>query len=120
MVLRASQFRLVAPARMRMQSVGSIQPLLRRNRRSAQATPPSITSSGLRFTNGTLSLRKQFNLPREGMGLQFRVDAYNAFNQTNWSGLNGFSVNNVGSASFGQITQSFPARVLQFGAKFSF
>ena len=75
---------------------------------------------GPSFYQWDLSLRKQFNLPREGMGLQFRVDAYNAFNQTNWSGLNGFSVNNVGSASFGQITQSFPARVLQFGAKFSF
>jgi len=29
-------------------------------------------------------------------------------------------VNNVGSASFGQVTQSFPARILQFGAKFTF
>jgi hypothetical protein len=75
---------------------------------------------GPAFYQWDLSLRKLFNLPREGMGLQFRVDAYNAFNQTNWSALNGFSVNNAGSGSFGQITQSFPARVLQFGVKFSF
>jgi hypothetical protein len=75
---------------------------------------------GPSFYQWDLSLRKLFNLPREGMALQFRVDAYNAFNQTNWSGLTGFSVNNVGSASFGQLTQSFPARVLQFGAKFNF
>lgn len=54
------------------------------------------------------------------MGLQFRLDAYNVFKQTNWSALNRFNVNNVGSSSFGQITQSFPSRVLQFGVKFSF
>jgi hypothetical protein len=54
------------------------------------------------------------------MALQFQADAFNAFNQTNWSGLGGFSVNNVGSSSFGQLTQSFPARVLQFGGKFTF
>jgi hypothetical protein len=75
---------------------------------------------GPSFYQWDLSLRKLFNLPWEGMNLQFRMDAYDAFNQTNWSGLNGFSVNNVGSTSFGQITQSFPARVLQFGAKFTF
>ena len=75
---------------------------------------------GPSFYQWDLSLRKLFNLPREGTSLQFRMDAYNAFNQTNWSGLNGFSVNNVGSKSFGQITQSFPARVLQFGLKFTF
>jgi hypothetical protein len=81
---------------------------------------PTNNITGPAFYQWDLSLGKLFNLPREGMGLQFRVDAYNAFNQTNWSGLNGFAVNNVGSASFGQITQSFPARVLQFGAKFTF
>jgi len=75
---------------------------------------------GPHFYQWDLSLRKLFNLPGEGMGLQFRIDAYDAFNQTNWSGLNGFSVNNAGAGSFGQITQSFPARVLQFGLKFSF
>jgi len=81
---------------------------------------PTSNITGPAFYQWDLSLGKLFTLPREGMGLQFRVDAYNAFNQTNWSGLNGFAVNNVGSASFGQITQSFPARILQFGAKFIF
>jgi hypothetical protein len=67
-----------------------------------------------------LALRKVFNLHREGMNLQFRVDAFNAFNQTNWNGTAGFTLNNVTSSSFGQITQAFPARILQFGAKFNF
>jgi len=75
---------------------------------------------GPAFYQWDLALRKVFNLPREGMNLQFRVDAFNAFNQTNWNATSGFSVNNVGSSSFGQITQAFPARILQFGAKFNF
>ena len=75
---------------------------------------------GPAFYQWDLSLRKVFNLHREGMNLQFRLDAFNAFNQTNWNATAGFSVNNVGSASFGQITQAFPARILQIGAKFNF
>jgi Carboxypeptidase regulatory-like domain len=81
--------------------------------------PPSDII-GPAFYQWDLSLRKLFQFGPEGMGLQFQADAFNAFNQTNWSALNGFSVNNVGSGSFGQITQSFPARILQFGAKFIF
>jgi hypothetical protein len=70
------------------------------------------------FYQWDLSLRKTFNLPwREGMSLQFQADAFNAFNRVNW---NNPTVNNVGAASFGQITGSLPARVLQFGGKFNF
>ena len=70
------------------------------------------------FYQWDLSLRKTFDLPfREGMHLQFQADAFNAFNRTNW---NNPTVNNAGSASFGQITGSLPARVLQFGGKFTF
>jgi hypothetical protein len=75
---------------------------------------------GPAFYQWDLSLRKLFPLRREAMSLQFQADAFNAFNQTNWSTLSGFSVNNVGSSSFGTITQSLPARVLQFGGKFTF
>ena len=82
---------------------------------------PASIITGPAFYQWDLSLRKLFSIRRrEGMALQFQADAFNAFNQTNWSGLGGFSVNNVGSSSFGQITQSFPARVLQFGGKFTF
>jgi Carboxypeptidase regulatory-like domain len=82
---------------------------------------PVTNIIGPSFYQWDLSLRKLFSLHyREGMALQFQADAFNAFNQTNWSALNGFSVNNVGSSSFGQLTQSLPARVLQFGGKFTF
>lgn len=73
---------------------------------------------GPNFYQWDLSLRKTVNLPfREGMRLQFQADAFNAFNRANW---NNPTVNNAGSSSFGQITSSLPARVLQIGAKFNF
>jgi hypothetical protein len=73
---------------------------------------------GPNFYQWDLSLRKTFNLPfREGLRLQFQADAFNAFNRANW---NNPTVNNAGSSSFGQITGSLPARVLQFGGKINF
>jgi len=72
---------------------------------------------GPNFYQWDLSARKTFNLHREGMKLQFQADAFNAFNRANWNNPN---VSNAGSTSFGQITGSFPARVLQLGGKFSF
>jgi hypothetical protein len=73
---------------------------------------------GPNYYQWDLSLRKTFNLPfREGMRLQFQADAFNVFNRSNW---NNPVVNNAGTPSFGQITGALPARVLQFGGKFSF
>jgi len=73
---------------------------------------------GPNFYQWDLSVRKTFQLPfREGLRLQFQADAFNAFNRANW---NNPVVNNVGSGSFGQITSSLPARVLQFGGKINF
>jgi hypothetical protein len=51
------------------------------------------------------------------MRLQFQADAFNAFNRANWNNPN---VSNAGTSTFGQITGSLPARVLQFGGKFTF
>ncbi len=72
---------------------------------------------GPNFYQWDLSARKTFNLHREGMKLQFQADAFNAFNRANW---NNPTVNNAGTSSFGQITGSLPARVLQLGGKFTF
>ena len=73
---------------------------------------------GPNYYQWDLSVRKTFNLPhKEGMRLQFQVDAFNTFNRANWNNPN---VSNAGSATFGQISGSFPARVLQFGGKFNF
>jgi hypothetical protein len=73
---------------------------------------------GPNYYQWDLSLRKTFTLPfREGLRLQFQTDAFNAFNRANW---NNPTVNNAGTASFGQITGSLPGRVLQFGGKVNF
>ena len=73
---------------------------------------------GPNFYQWDLSLRKIFALPfREGMSVQLQADAFNAFNRVNW---NAPTVNNAGASTFGQITGSLPARVLQLGGKFNF
>jgi len=73
---------------------------------------------GPNFYQWDLSVRKTFHLPlREGLRLQFQADAFNAFNRANWNNPN---VGNAGSSTFGQITGSLPARVLQFGGKVNF
>jgi hypothetical protein len=62
-----------------------------------------------------LSLSRNFRL-REKMSLQFRAEAFNAFNHTN---LNA-PAKAFGAAAFGSITAAGPARVLQVGAKVRF
>ena len=78
---------------------------------------------GPNFYQWDLSARKTFSLPREGMKLQFQVDAFNAFNRANWNNPtvnNAPTASNVAKSTFGQITGSLPARVLQLGGKFIF
>jgi hypothetical protein len=62
-----------------------------------------------------LSLRKSFNLPREGMTLAFQADAFNAFNRANWQNPN-VSI----GGSFGKISSANNPRNVQFGLKFAF
>lgn len=67
-----------------------------------------------------IGLHKQFGLYPEGTLFDFRVEAFNIFNQTNYavpssnisSGASGFGVVNASS--------TFPARVLQFAGKIIF
>jgi len=65
-----------------------------------------------------LSLFK--NIPLGGRRqLQFRVEAYTAFNHTQWSNINtAASFNPVGqqiNANFGRVTDTRPPRRLQLG-----
>ncbi len=77
---------------------------------------------GPNYYQWDLSVRKTFNLPhKEGMRLQFQVDAFNTFNRANWNNPtvnNAPAANNAGTSTFGQITGSLPSRVLQLGGKF--
>ena len=74
-----------------------------------------MTGPGL--ANWNMSLFKSFALtPSEGTKLEIRVESYNTFNHTEFSGLDlGFTDGN-----FGQVTSANDPRVLQFGGKLLF
>jgi len=63
-----------------------------------------------------IGLHKQFPLGSEVRKLEFRAEAFNLFNQTNFTVPDG----NISNSSFGSITSTFPARQLQFAAKVIF
>ena len=70
-----------------------------------------------------LTLAKAFGLPKapilgESARIEFRVDAYNLFNNLN---LNPNDIsNNIGSSNFGTISGGLAGRVVTLGARFSF
>ena len=74
---------------------------------------------GPRFSNTDLSLNKHFQL-REHFGLEFRAEAYNAFNQVNFA-LPTNSVADINSSlPFGGITADAGPRVMQFSLRLDF
>jgi hypothetical protein len=70
------------------------------------------------FYNLDLGLHKNFPLYYEGTSLDFRAEAFNILNQTNYS----FPQSGVGASTFGAVTAATtaPVRVLQFAAKLIF
>ncbi len=96
---------------------------------------PSTTASGNYFqqsggTTGTraivrlpgvvnvdISLMKSFTLPWEGHRVQFRAEAFNAFNHVNlYNPI--LDINNT--AQFGEFQNALPARVFQLSLRYSF
>jgi len=74
--------------------------------------------TGPGYTNLDFSIQKDTRIT-EGKILQLRLEAYNAFNHTNFANPSG----NVGSTNFGRITaiRNFTnSRLVQLGAKFLF
>jgi hypothetical protein len=71
--------------------------------------------------NFDLSLKKAFAFT-ERFKLEFRADAFNAWNHTQFHGddNNGGIGLNVGSSNFGQVTSAFDGRQFQLGLKLSF
>jgi hypothetical protein len=67
------------------------------------------------YENWDLSAYRDVRL-LEQLNLQLRAEAYNAFNHTNFTGV----ATAVGNSNFGQVTATGSARVMQFGAKFTF
>ena len=68
-----------------------------------------------RTTNFDMSLMKNFKI-KESMGFQFRAEAFNIFNHTQWNGVN----NDLNSPDFLHPSGAHRARTLQFGLKFLF
>ena len=80
-----------------------------------------VGNSGRGVINGPglkrwdLSLFKNIGL-RENMRIQLRAEAFNIFNQTNFTTLS----TRLGASTFGQATDTTDARIIQLAAKFYF
>ena len=70
---------------------------------------------GPRFLSTDLSLFKNFRV-RDDWKIQFRAEAFNAFNNVNLRRPEG----NLANPNFGRSTQAFAAREIQFALKFIF
>ena len=84
---------------------------------SAPRTITNIRQPGNKNVN--MSLFKEFPISRlrEGMRIEFRLEAFNAFNHPNFAGPD----NVFGDGSFGQITfLATPSREVQLGLKLYF
>ena len=67
--------------------------------------------------NWDMTLIKKFGLGfREGANLEFRADAFNVFNHTQFSAVG----TTYGQSTLGQVTSVYDPRVLQLGLTFSF
>ena len=67
--------------------------------------------------NTDLSVTKVFNLPVENHRLEFRAEAFNAFNNVNFTNV---SLDANSPASFGQFSQTTQPRVMQFALRYEF
>jgi len=81
----------------------------------------SLTGPGYRDVDMTLA--KAFGLPRiPGLGesakIEFRMDAYNLFNNLNFNPTS--IVNDINATGFGRATSALGARTVTLGARFSF
>ena len=83
-----------------------------------QFTLGSATRNPVRgpsFKNVDVVLSRRLQL-RAGLGLEFRLEAFNVFNTTAFGAPNGI----LGSPAFGTISTAGDPRVLQLAAKFLF
>ena len=78
-----------------------------------------VPAYGPDFVNTDFSVIKQFALPRENMGLNFRAEFFNLFNHTQF----GMPVNDISApgGSFGQVQSTVNnPRLIQFALKLTF
>jgi hypothetical protein len=76
-----------------------------------------VPAYGPDFVNTDFSVIKQFALPWENMGLNFRAEFFNLFNHAQF----GLPVNDISAPGFGSVNSTVNnPRVVQFGLKFTF
>jgi hypothetical protein len=76
-----------------------------------------VPVTGPGFVNTDFSVIKQFALPRENMGLNFRAEFFNLFNHPQF----GSPVNDISSPGFGSANSTVNnPRLVQFGLKLTF
>ncbi len=88
---------------------------------NALGTPGNVPRrffSGPGMANFDVALLKNFRV-KETKSLQFRVEAFNVFNHTQFFGPQAVD-GNITSATFGQVINADPPRLIQLGAKFLF
>lgn len=102
--------------------VPSVFPLTSANKAFYGQYPGTVGARNLirgpQSLNFDLSLGKYFNLPVEGHRIQFRAEAFNAFNAVNWENPSSLTLANP--TTFGQITAAADARVMQFALRYEF
>ena len=72
---------------------------------------------GAAMSNFDISLGKYFTLPFEGHRIQVRAEAFNAFNNVNFTTAN---LSLASPSSFGQFTGVMAPRVMQFALRYEF
>jgi hypothetical protein len=76
-----------------------------------------VPVTGPGFVNTDFSVIKQFALPREGMGLNFRAEFFNLFNHPQF----GSPIGDISSPGFGSVNSTVNnPRVVHFGLKLTF
>ncbi len=69
------------------------------------------------FFNTDLTLAKSIKLPWEGQRVQFRAEAFNAFNNVNFTNP---SLSLISPLTFGEFQGVTPARTMQFALRYEF
>ena len=85
----------------------------------ALGTLPLTPVSGPGIWNLDLGFIKRTQL-KESVNLEFRMEAFNVFNHTNFFISSTAATQNINSTTFGQINSTFDPRVLQFAVKLNF
>jgi hypothetical protein len=70
------------------------------------------------FINTDIAITKTFKMPWESHRVEFRAEAFNAFNNVNF--INPTLNAGTGRAIFGQFTAATEARVMQFALRYEF